>query len=288
MSITPEQPTDKPEEEGGHAWELDRASRNLADAIGNPAAQNAALDFAAALNNSMSGVLIPTLGATLQAVLHNELGGVRQQMTVQSEQLAEAIAAISTVDRRVDLSNSRAVDRWAQMQDHLDARFDNFGTEIDGVVTQIGGVKSAVDTLHAGFSEIGEKVDSIAFRQDEQATLLAQVVANQSEMDARQTELERQVGINGGVIAELRENDKAKFRQLETLSRENRALGKRIDALTKTQLDAAKRQRQIEEAAAVGVMSGEERARLMLWFQANAPKLQALIDANEAQQADER
>ena len=89
-------------------------------------------------------------------------------------------------------------------------------------------------------------------------------------------------------VGDLRSADTEKFKRLEQLEKGNIALGKRIDALTKVQAAAQDRQRDIEERAAVYLMSGEERARLMLWFQANAPKLQALIDANEAQQADER
>ena len=49
------------------------------------------------------------------------------------------------------------------------------------------------------------------------------------------------------------------------------------------QLRFAERQRSLEENAAVGVRSGDQRASMMRWFMENIDKLQALIDAGAPQ-----
>ena len=283
MSITPEQPTDKTEP----TLEVEMAAEKLTAILGDPAAGDMIRDLVAGTVNRTIGAMAPTFGKVfatqLGDTLRAELSGVHQQMTTQSEQLAEAIQAISTVDRRIDLSNSRTVDRWAQMQEHIDARFDNFGVEIDGVSTQIGGLRDGQADLQKGFLDVREHVDELRLDVAETRKEVAQVRNEQARMWS-------EVAANGKLIRAIEKEvgdlhiaDAEGLNRLEQLEKGNITLGKRIDALTKVQAAAQERQREIEDRAAVGVMSGEERARLMRWFQENAGKLQALIDAQEQQ-----
>lgn len=255
MTIQQNNESDKPEEEGGAAWEVRTAAELLAEATGNPAVGTAMHRAIEGTVNATIAAMAPSFSSTfskvLETTLRAELSGVHQQMTVQSVQLAEAISAISTVDRRVDLSNSRAIDRTAEFQRHIDARFDNFGIELDGVGDQIGGVKGAIDTLHAGFLEIGEKVDSVASRQDEQAALLAQVVSTQTDTRAD--------------IDTLKDNDGHKFEWLqrldggvEKLRKELKAQATRIDAAQRLQADTAAELRELK--AIVSRLQAEQQA----------------------------
>ena len=269
MSITPEQPTDKPEP----TLEVEMAAEKLTAILGNPAAGDMIRDLVAGTVNRTIGAMAPTfskvfatqLGDTLRA----ELSGVKKQIDANGNTTAAVAQAVAMIDERLTRKDHIDLDWRTQWRTEDDARRDAVHIELDEILKEMGGLKQQNTQLQEGFSSFAESVDELRL----------EVGAMRTEQQSMRED-----------VATLKTNDMAKFEWLERLEA---GLGKandgakhtnaRIDQLVDVQLRFAERQRSLEENAAVGVMSGEERARLMRWFQENAGKLQALIDAQEQQ-----
>lgn len=106
--------SDQPKQ-GGTEWELSEAIRLMGDAVasGDPAHIATAMRrHGEALSNSAAMVLIPTLKTTLESVLKTQIGAVT---------------------RRLDNSDKARLNRNAELQDHIDNRFDSFGGELQGL-----------------------------------------------------------------------------------------------------------------------------------------------------------
>lgn len=269
MSITPEQPTDKPEP----TLEVEMAAEKLTAILGNPAAGDMIRDLVAGTVNRTIGAMAPTfskvfatqLGDTLRA----ELSGVKKQIDANGNTTAAVAQAVAMIDERLTRKDRIDLDWRTQWRTEDDARRDALHTELNLILSEMGGLKQQNTQLQEGFSSFAESVDELRL----------EVGAMRTEQQSMRED-----------VATLKTNDMAKFEWLERLEA---GLGKandgakhtnaRIDQLVDVQLRFAERQRSLEENAAVGVMSGEQRASMMRWFMENIDKLQALIDAGAPQ-----
>lgn len=269
MSITPEQPTDKPEP----TLEVEMAAEKLTAILGNPAAGDMIRDLVAGTVNRTIGAMAPTfskvfatqLGDTLRA----ELSGVKKQIDANGNTTAAVAQAVAMIDERLTRKDRIDLDWRTQWRTEDDARRDAVHIELDEILKEMGGLKQQNTQLQEGFSSFAESVDELRL----------EVGAMRTEQQSMRED-----------VATLKTNDMAKFEWLERLEA---GLGKandgakytnaRIDQLVDVQLRFAERQRSLEENAAVGVMSGEQRASMMRWFMENIDKLQALIDAGAPQ-----
>ena len=269
MSITPEQPTDKPEP----TLEVEMAAEKLTAILGNPAAGDMIRDLVAGTVNRTIGAMAPTfskvfatqLGDTLRA----ELSGVKKQIDANGNTTAAVAQAVAMIDERLTRKDRIDLDWRTQWRTEDDARRDAVHIELDEILKEMGGLKQQNTQLQEGFSSFAESVDELRL----------EVGAMRTEQQSMRED-----------VATLKTNDMAEFEWLERLEA---GLGKandgakhtnaRIDQLVDVQLRFAERQRSLEENAAVGVMSGEQRASMMRWFMENIDKLQALIDAGAPQ-----
>ena len=269
MSITPEQPTDKPEP----TLEVEMAAEKLTAILGNPAAGDMIRDLVAGTVNRTIGAMAPTfskvfatqLGDTLRA----ELSGVKKQIDANGNTTAAVAQAVAMIDERLTRKDRIDLDWRTQWRTEDDARRDAVHIELDEILKEMGGLKQQNTQLQEGFSSFAESVDELRL----------EVGAMRTEQQSMRED-----------VATLKTNDMAKFEWLERLEA---GLGKandgakhtnaRIDQLVDVQLRFAERQRSLEENAAVGVMSGEQCASMMRWFMENIDKLQALIDAGAPQ-----
>ena len=269
MSITPEQPTDKPEP----TLEVEMAAEKLTAILGNPAAGDMIRDLVAGTVNRTIGAMAPTfskvfatqLGDTLRA----ELSGVKEQLAHNGNTTAAVAQAVAMIDERLTQSDRADLDWRTQWRIEDDARRDALHLELDHILSEVGGLNLQSEQIRGMFSSLAEHVDDLRL----------EVGAMRTEQQSMRED-----------VATLKTNDMAKFEWLERLEA---GLGKandgakhtnaRIDQLVDVQLRFAERQRSLEENAAVGVMSGEQRASMMRWFMENIDKLQALIDAGAPQ-----
>lgn len=91
--------------DGGTAWELRRAAGNLAAAVGNDDAREAALDLAAALANQSLSVVIPTLQAVLEGAMQRgfaDFGEKLDALAQQNGRLEAGISSLQTGFRSLD------------------------------------------------------------------------------------------------------------------------------------------------------------------------------------------
>ena len=269
MSITPEQPADKTEP----TLEVEMAAEKLTAILGDPAAGDMIRDLVAGTVNRTIGAMAPTfskvfatqLGDTLRA----ELSGVKKQIDANGNTTAAVAQAVAMIDERLTRKDHIDLDWRTQWRTEDDARRDAVHIELDEILKEMGGLKQQNTQLQEGFSSFAESVDELRL----------EVGAMRTEQQSMRED-----------VATLKTNDMAKFEWLERLEA---GLGKandgakhtnaRIDQLVDVQLRFAERQRSLEENAAVGVMSGEQRASMMRWFMENIDKLQALIDAGAPQ-----
>ena len=269
MSITPEQPTDKPEP----TLEVEMAAEKLTAILGNPAAGDMIRDLVAGTVNRTIGAMAPTfskvfatqLGDTLRA----ELSGVKKQIDANGNTTAAVAQAVAMIDERLTRKDRIDLDWRTQWRAEDDARRDAVHIELDEILKEMGGLNLQSEQIRGMFSSLAEHVDDLRL----------EVGAMRTEQQSMRED-----------VATLKTNDMAKFEWLERLEA---GLGKandgakhtnaRIDQLVDVQLRFAERQRSLEENAAVGVMSGEQRASMMRWFMENIDKLQALIDAGAPQ-----
>ena len=269
MSITPEQPTDKPEP----TLEVEMAAEKLTAILGNPAAGDMIRDLVAGTVNRTIGAMAPTFGKVfatqLGDTLRAELSGVKKQIDANGNTTAAVAQAVAMIDERLTRKDRIDLDWRTQWRTEDDARRDAVHIELDEILKEMGGLKQQNTQLQEGFSSFAESVDELRL----------EVGAMRTEQQSMRED-----------VATLKTNDMAKFEWLERLEA---GLGKandgakhtnaRIDQLVDVQLRFAERQRSLEENAAVGVMSGEQRASMMRWFMENIDKLQALIDAGAPQ-----
>ena len=269
MSITPEQPTDKPEP----TLEVEMAAEKLTAILGNPAAGDMIRDLVAGTVNRTIGAMAPSFATTFKAALENtlrtELGGVKEQLAQNGNTTAAVAQALAVIDGRLTQSDRADLDWRTQWRIEDDARRDALHLELDHILSEVGGLNLQSEQIRGMFSSLAEHVDDLRL----------EVGAMRTEQQSMRED-----------VATLKTNDMAKFEWLERLEA---GLGKandgakhtnaRIDQLVDVQLRFAERQRSLEENAAVGVMSGEQRASMMRWFMENIDKLQALIDAGAPQ-----
>ena len=269
MSITPEQPTDKPEP----TLEVEMAAEKLTAILGNPAAGDMIRDLVAGTVSRTIGAMAPSFATTFKAALENtlrtELGGVKEQLAQNGNTTAAVAQALAVIDGRLTQSDRADLDWRTQWRIEDDARRDALHLELDHILSEVGGLNLQSEQIRGMFSSLAEHVDDLRL----------EVGAMRTEQQSMRED-----------VATLKTNDMAKFEWLERLEA---GLGKandgakhtnaRIDQLVDVQLRFAERQRSLEENAAVGVMSGEQRASMMRWFMENIDKLQALIDAGAPQ-----
>ena len=150
--------------EGGTGWELQRAAKNLAAAVGNEAARDAVLDVAAALANQSMTTVIPTLQTVLQGVMKQGFG---------------------SLEARLDRSDRASLDHRTDLRLHLDSRFDNYGTELDRLTEHTKGLQAGIATLQAEFQTVGETVDGLASQLDGIVASIVEVRAQAAERTAQ-------------------------------------------------------------------------------------------------------
>lgn len=274
MTIQHNNEQDKPDEaEGGAAWEVRTAAEMLTEATGNPAVGTAMHRAIEGTVNATIAAMAPsyttTFSRVLETTLRDALRDVKAQLTQNGNTTATMAEALSLLNRVVENGRRADLDWRTQWRTEDDARRDALHTELNLILSEMGGLKQQNTQLQEGFSSFAESVDELRL----------EVGAMRTEQQSMRED-----------VATLKTNDMAKFEWLERLEagldKANdgaKHTNARIDQLVDVQLRFAERQRSLEENAAVGVMSGEQRASMMRWFMENIDKLQALIDAGAPQ-----
>lgn len=113
--------------DGGTAWELRRAAGNLAAAVGNDDAREAALDLAAALANQSLSVVIPTLQAVLEGAMQRGFADFGEKLDALAQQNGRLEAGISSLQagfRSLGKAMTRLSTRVAVVERELHTRYE--------------------------------------------------------------------------------------------------------------------------------------------------------------------
>lgn len=143
------------EARGGADWELGEAARKLTEALGTgeAAAIEAAMrDHAAAVGSKSTQMIAGLFGPLMKG----------QQET------RDAIAALAEQNVRIDLRQQNADVaslQWrTDLREHIDGRFDHFGTELDAVnerLASLGGLEARVERVEVGQAKLEIRVDAV-------------------------------------------------------------------------------------------------------------------------------
>lgn len=141
---------------GGSLRDIDLAAAEMAAAVGNEQAAAAMHNFAAALRNESMTTVIPTLQTVLQGVMKQGFDSLKAQ---------------------IDRSDRASLDHRTDLRLHLDARFDNYGSELDRLIKQTGDLQGGQAVLRDEFLKIGESLTQIQIDFGALSAEVAQVSA---------------------------------------------------------------------------------------------------------------
>lgn len=161
MTIQQDNQQDNPE--GGGQWEVGKAADLLARVVGNEDAGEAVRSIVAGTVNQTIAQMSPSFTKTFSLVLENTLrdalGDVRAKLDTTGNTTAAIAQVVAMLDTR-QTNSDRADLLWrADLRTHLDARFDNYGVELDGIAALTKELSAGVTSLRAGFSDLTEDVN---------------------------------------------------------------------------------------------------------------------------------
>jgi hypothetical protein len=167
---------------GGDEWALREAEQNLIDAGDDPVARAQAMHrHAEAIRNMMQTVLVPSFKQAIEGMLKKQ---------------TDALSA------RLNNSDNARLMRNAQLQDHIDNRFDGFGeelTKVAGLVQEVQASQSvfqiAVDerltNLEADRNVLRERVTRLEAVNDRLAQIETYIAGSKrAEVDALRREID--------------------------------------------------------------------------------------------------
>ncbi len=195
--------------EGGVAWELSEAIRLMgeAQAAGDPEQIATAMRrHAEALTNATNALMIPTLKSVLEGVLTKQIG---------------------TLSTRLDNSDRARLERTAELQRHIDQKFDLTWGEVDRVLASqeelargLGKLTGQVDKLLDRVDAVEETVQDHSLTLNQHGTEIKQTRADVDILQAQATRLQSQVDTLQTGLQEIRsrlagmESDHAMFRKV--------------------------------------------------------------------------